>query len=63
MNLLHAVRSKNYFKNKTAPKWMNESISVRFFCGLFRMPQRFLALLTHSLFHPKAECYDFCFHL
>ena len=54
MNLLHAVRSKNYFKNKTAPKWMNESISVRFFLRVISDSSTLPRLVCPLIIPPKS---------
>mgnify|MGYP003553798613 FL=1 len=54
MNLLHAVRSKNYFKNKTAPKWMNESISVRFFLRVISDASTLPRLVCPLIIPPKS---------
>ena len=54
MNLLHAVRSKNYFKNKTAPKWMNESISVRFFLWVISDASTLPRLVCTLIIPPKS---------
>lgn len=54
MNLLHAVRSKNYFKNKTAPKWMNESISVRFFLRVISDASTLPRLVNPLIIPPKS---------
>ena len=54
MNLLHNVRRTNYPKNKTAPKWMNESISVRFFLRAISDASTLPRLVCTLIIPPKS---------